>query len=134
MHEVPDRYKRARETEQHNVPQELDKVLVILEPNTGTEPGTMMVHFQNALTAGSAVMRAIGFPAQALVTVPRFAVIFGQNVLSNTFRHSRLLILQEFHTLSRRPCSDHNQFEVTICGEPVQQRGPHGANGAQHSV
>lgn len=64
---------KAHPTEDAEVDEEEDKGLVVAEADTGSEPGTVVVHFQDAALAGGAVVGAIGFLGLALVAEAKFA-------------------------------------------------------------
>lgn len=60
-------------TKDAQIYEEEDKGLVVAEANTGSEPGTVVVHFQNAALARGAMVGAIGFFGLALVAKAQFA-------------------------------------------------------------
>ena len=71
-------------TQQARVKREQHEVLVIPDPQTVVDPGTVMVHLHNALVALRAVMGSFRFPRiLALVTATRGSALGVGHVLVN---------------------------------------------------
>lgn len=65
---------KAVETEEGSIDEEEQEGLVVAQANAGGEPGAMVVHLEDAPTAGRAVVGAVGLAGLAFLAVAKLAV------------------------------------------------------------
>lgn len=83
---------KTRPTEDGRVNEEEQERLVVPQPGTSRQPGTVMIHLQNAFPARRAVMRTIRLDAAAFLAISRLARLLCRHS-RHALRKLRLVIL-----------------------------------------
>lgn len=60
-------HSEAHETEDRGIYEEQKERLIVVQPNTRSQPWAMMIHLQHTCSAGRAMMCAIRFPRLAFL-------------------------------------------------------------------